>query len=82
DCTYNQCAVALEPGDRLVLFTDGLTEARDPQGREFGIGRLARVAAEQRALGAQDLQAALMRAVFSHSKGRLEDDATLLVVAL
>lgn len=81
DCDYNQCAVALQPGDRLILFTDGLTEARDPQGREFGIGRLARVAAEQRARDAKGLQAALMQAVFSHSNGRLEDDATLLVVA-
>ncbi|MCI0455567.1 MAG: SpoIIE family protein phosphatase [Gemmataceae bacterium] len=82
DCRYNQCSVGLQSGDRLVLFTDGLTEARDPQGREFGIGRLARVAAEQRRLGAKDLQTALMQAVFSHSNGRLEDDATLLVVAV
>lgn len=81
DCDYNQSAVALVPGARLVLFTDGLTEARDPQGREFGLGRLARVAADQRGLGAKDLHAALMQAVFSHSNGRLEDDATLLVVA-
>jgi sigma-B regulation protein RsbU (phosphoserine phosphatase) len=81
DCAYNQCAVSLPPGGRLVLFTDGLTEARDPQGREFGIGRLARVAAEHRARDAKGLQAALMQAVYSHSNGRLEDDATLLVVA-
>ena len=81
ECAYNDCVVGLQPGDRLVLFTDGLSEARDPQGREFGIGRLARVAADQRRLRAKGLQAALMQAVFSHSNGRLEDDATLLVVA-
>ena len=38
---YEQAEVTLEPGDRLVLYTDGVTEARDAAGEEFGAERLA-----------------------------------------
>jgi phosphoserine phosphatase RsbU/P len=40
DRPYKELAVALEPGDTLVLYTDGVTEARDPQGDLYGVGRL------------------------------------------
>ena len=40
DNTYSQAEVRLDPGDRLVLFTDGITEAGSHEGREFGDDRL------------------------------------------
>lgn len=82
EAEYEECSVALQPGDRLVLFTDGVTEARDPQGMEFGAERLARLAAERHHLRAEDMRAALMQAVLSYSQEHLEDDATLLVAAV
>jgi sigma-B regulation protein RsbU (phosphoserine phosphatase) len=40
DFTYREGIVALAPGDRLFLYTDGLTEQRDPQGQFFDAERL------------------------------------------
>jgi len=41
DVTYEEWSVILDPGDILVFHSDGLSEAPDPQGRQFGIPRLA-----------------------------------------
>jgi sigma-B regulation protein RsbU (phosphoserine phosphatase) len=40
DIRYIDHSIALEPGDRLVLYTDGIVEAQSPQGEMFGTGRL------------------------------------------
>src|SRR5690606_39243381 len=44
DIQYDQSEIALRPGDRLLFYTDGITEARDPEGEEYGEDRLAAVA--------------------------------------
>jgi hypothetical protein len=71
----------LEPGDRVVFYTDGLVEARSPAGEEFGIERLSDLL--QRAAAAQELPAEMMRrlthSVLAHEAGQLRDDATLLL---
>lgn len=43
DIGYEQATVALEPGDQVVLYTDGITEATDPDGRMYGVPRLDEV---------------------------------------
>jgi sigma-B regulation protein RsbU (phosphoserine phosphatase) len=78
---YEQAAVALGAGDRLVLFTDGLTEARDAADVEFGEPRLLAALAEHRACSAPALQARIADAVAAFAGGALQDDATLIVVA-
>ncbi len=45
DIAFDQAAVTLEPGDQLVLYTDGITEAADSEGRMFGVERLDRPSA-------------------------------------
>ena len=40
---YEQDQISLTPGDRVVIFTDGLLEAKDRHGEPFGVGRLSRV---------------------------------------
>jgi hypothetical protein len=74
--------VALEPGDAVLFMTDGVLEARSPDGAFFGRTRLARLWAE--AAGHGDLPAEIMRrlchSVLDHQQGRLQDDATLLLV--
>jgi phosphoserine phosphatase RsbU/P len=82
DAEYQQAHVALTPGDRLVLFTDGLTEARDSADEEFGEERLLAAAIEHRACSAPALQARLADAVATFTAGRLHDDATLIVLGI
>jgi sigma-B regulation protein RsbU (phosphoserine phosphatase) len=81
DAEYAQASVPLGAGDRLVLFTDGLTEARDAADEEFGEERLVAAAVAHRACSAPALQARLVNAVAAFTEGRLQDDATLMVLA-
>lgn len=79
---YEEAHVALSRGDRLVLFTDGLTEARNGAGEEFGDMRLVDAARVHRACSAPALQARLTAAVAAFTGGETQDDATLIVLAV
>jgi serine phosphatase RsbU (regulator of sigma subunit) len=81
EADYEQAQIALAPGDRIVLFTDGLTEARNAGDDEFGEARLIESAVLHRACSAPALQARLADAVATFTGGRLQDDATLIVLA-
>ena len=79
---YELGSVQLSLGDRVILFTDGVTEACSPEGEEFGEGRLLRLLRDHRALSAGELQAKILAVVAEFSGGRWQDDATLLVLAV
>jgi sigma-B regulation protein RsbU (phosphoserine phosphatase) len=81
DADYEQAQATLATGDRLVLFTDGLTEARSPSDEEFGEQRLLDAALAHRACSAPALQARLADSVAAFTGGHLQDDATLMVLA-
>ena len=81
DADYEQAQVAAAPGDRIVLFTDGLTEARNAADEEFGEERLLAAAIAHRACSAPALEARLAESVAAFTAGRLQDDATLIVLA-
>jgi len=74
--------VDLAAGDRLVLFTDGVTEVCNPEGEEFGDQRLLSLLAEHRGLPADALRERIAAAISDFSGGHLTDDATLLVLAV
>ena len=80
EAEYDQARVELEPGDRLLLFTDGLTEANSPAGEEFGEDRLIETAVQNRHLGAKALEEKVLGAATSFST-KFDDDVTLVVVA-
>jgi sigma-B regulation protein RsbU (phosphoserine phosphatase) len=82
DWKYERGEVELTAGDRLVLFTDGVTEVSGADGEEFGEERLAAVLLENRHLSARELQERILAEVDKFSGGRFEDDATLVVVAV
>ncbi|WP_255362160.1 PP2C family protein-serine/threonine phosphatase [Blastococcus aurantiacus] len=76
------CETRLEPGDRLLLYTDGITEARSPTGEFFGELRLADFvsAAVAAGLPSPETVRRLMRHVLSHQADQLQDDATIVVL--
>jgi phosphoserine phosphatase RsbU/P len=71
--------VALQPGDLLLLYTDGVTEAANPAGEEFGRDRLARVVQENRSRSVEDLVRAVRRSLHDFAAGRPLDDDTTIV---
>ncbi len=67
-------------GDRVVLYTDGLTEASNERGELFTLERLRENFIAHRHLTAQELADALFDTVKSYARNNMRDDATLLVV--
>jgi len=78
---YEQSQFELKPGDRMLLFTDGISEAFDAQEREFGEAQLATCARGNSSASAKELNAAVMAEVDAFCGSHFRDDATLLVVA-
>jgi sigma-B regulation protein RsbU (phosphoserine phosphatase) len=79
--SYSESATRLDPGDLVVLITDGLTEAEDSNEEEFGVERVAEVTAALEDPSAEKLCDAILGAVEDFTGGgSLHDDATLLVV--
>ncbi len=72
----------LAPGDRLVLFTDGVTEAANAAGEMFGEERLRDAVASSAHLGATELQDRLLAEVRAFCGDEFDDDATILVLGV
>lgn len=79
---YAAETIQLEPGDRLVFYTDGITEVRNPDGEEFGVTRLIEAASCHRTLPAGELKQELLNSARRHGHGRFEDDATVIVMMI
>jgi sigma-B regulation protein RsbU (phosphoserine phosphatase) len=78
---YQDSMVELPPGDLLLLFTDGITEAMSPEGEEFGEQRMLAVLASRNSRPLGELQSQLLGNVKDFSSSKLRDDATLIFVA-
>jgi serine phosphatase RsbU (regulator of sigma subunit) len=79
DGTYRTARFTLPPGGCIVLYTDGVVEARNPERQEFGAEGLEAavpVVAASAAAVAEDI----LKRVLSHSGGHLDDDAAVLVL--
>jgi sigma-B regulation protein RsbU (phosphoserine phosphatase) len=78
-CEISRASLAV--GDILVLYTDGITEAENPQGEEFGMERLSAVIRRDSSLSAEELMANIFQSAEDFCQGvGFKDDATALIV--
>jgi phosphoserine phosphatase RsbU/P len=81
DTEFEEEEIELRNGDVLVAFTDGVIEARNPRGEEFGEDRLIDVLMENAGLPAAELEKRILRAVEDWTaEAEQEDDLTLLII--
>lgn len=80
DWTYTTGVAPFGPGDRLVCFTNGMTEANSAAEEEFGEDRLAQLAADAPVGSTETLADTLTAAVIAWTDGQAQDDATLIIV--
>jgi serine phosphatase RsbU (regulator of sigma subunit) len=78
---YHQYSLLLEPGDIMVLYTDGVTEASNPDGVEFGRDRLVQAVKDNYERPARELIASMEMAVLEWTANRgANDDVTFFVI--
>jgi phosphoserine phosphatase RsbU/P len=84
DSTYSAITFALEEGDRIVLFTDGIVEAVDSLGNEFGMDRIKQILESKHALTTNRFADALLYGLSSWSEHAIgtgqSDDITVLTI--
>jgi sigma-B regulation protein RsbU (phosphoserine phosphatase) len=81
DWKYEDSLVRLHPGDRLLLFTDGITEGGLPGDKEFGEHRLVAGARAFVGKSTAELRSGLLANVKQLCASQLRDDATLIVIS-
>ena len=84
DIQLEQASVALDPGDTIVMYTDGLSEATDRKGELFSDEQIVELVANMpRGLAAEEVATRLLDAVEAHLGGlEAQDDRTLLVLRI
>jgi sigma-B regulation protein RsbU (phosphoserine phosphatase) len=81
NATYSRGYRRLEPGDALLLYTDGMIEAHGADGAEFGVGRLIKAFLDLRELPPDEISRALIKKVSEYAGGgEPEDDRTVVVL--
>ncbi|HTQ62632.1 MAG TPA: PP2C family protein-serine/threonine phosphatase [Candidatus Solibacter sp.] len=79
DSRYEESAVQLQRGDTLIAYTDGVIEAVNQSGEEWGLEGITKAALHCNAKDAGELVDALFASLDDFSRGRQTDDATILV---
>jgi sigma-B regulation protein RsbU (phosphoserine phosphatase) len=78
---FDHRTVQLHPGDLMLLYTDGVTDAMDASGQPFGLARVKRALADHRHLGAAEILDALDRSLLGHvGDSQPYDDITLVLI--
>jgi serine phosphatase RsbU (regulator of sigma subunit) len=81
NATYSASDASLEPGDTMVLYTDGITEANNPEEEEFGRERLGECCVENRGLPVDDFAQAIHDSVEAFAQSvPYHDDRTLVIL--
>jgi serine phosphatase RsbU (regulator of sigma subunit) len=81
EAEFSTATLRLEPNDTLVLFSDGVTEAMDPEEQLYGVGRLRAVLLGKNELALDEIQKTVLESVENFARGaRQADDLTILLV--
>ncbi len=80
DARYAASETVLDPGDLLVMYTDGLTEAKSRHGERYGNDRLLENVAYCAGEPADEVPESLFLSAFSFAEGHLEDDVAILAI--
>ena len=80
ESVWEEKSITLNGGDRVVLFTDGLTEARNSEGEFFTFERVVKFLQEHSTLSAEELAKQLELAVLKYTGGTPDDDLAILVM--
>ncbi|HEY7158121.1 MAG TPA: SpoIIE family protein phosphatase [Gemmataceae bacterium] len=80
--SYDACQIVLQPGDNLILFSDGVTDALDVRGKPFSIQGVQRVVREAGAVSAATLGERLIKAVQQYAVNREQQDDDITLVCL
>jgi sigma-B regulation protein RsbU (phosphoserine phosphatase) len=81
DVTYEEQSTTLDSGDILVLYTDGVVEARNPAGELFGEEKLQNLLSKHHSLSPDELKDKIYKAICQHTKDtEQQDDITLLIL--
>ena len=81
EAEFTTATLQLEPDDTLVIFSDGVTEAMDPEDELYGVGRLRAVLQGKTTLALDEIQKSVLESVENFARGaRQADDLTILVV--
>jgi sigma-B regulation protein RsbU (phosphoserine phosphatase) len=82
DAEFHELTVPVAPGDTVVLYTDGLTEATNARGELYTIDRLCEDIIAHRTKSPQDLADSVFQTVRAFAEGEMRDDSTILVLRL
>jgi len=80
DGEYNEATLQLKPGDQIVFYTDGVTDAANPRGEMFGAQRLDRVL-ENCSVQASSLLDSALASIEAFAEGHPADDDRTMIVA-
>ena len=78
---YNQARTVLKPGDTVIMYSDGVSEARNPEGQDFGTEGIAQLFEGRPPTGAREANEAVLQALDKFTKGTPQsDDITCLAL--
>ena len=80
DAVFREKVVTLQAGDRVLLYSDGITEAPNQSGEMFGTTRPHRMMADTAALSLEAILHNLLEEVLAWSRSRVSDDLSLLAL--
>jgi phosphoserine phosphatase RsbU/P len=81
EANFTAATVNLEPSDTLILFSDGVTEAMDPEEQQFGVSRLQEALSGRQNVPLDELQKAILESVRTFTRGASQaDDITVLLL--